>query len=151
MPIRVLKLPIIFLGGGGIYLFCQSICFNYKFYIQYLPLGVYMVWFGWFWRGFLYHTYRVRFHPILDRTSFLIGKNRSTQDAIDLSGSVWFIRLYGYRKKIMWLSAKEKRKMVGGSLKIWDWEGNTTNCSVGLAFGRNIMWLRGKKNRKMVR
>ena len=51
----------------------------------------------------------------------------------------------------MWLSAKKKRKMVGGSLKIWDWEGNTTNCSAGIGFGRNFMWLRAQKNRKIVK
>ena len=110
-----------------------------------------MVRFGWFWRGFLHHTYRVRFHTILDRTSHLESKNRSTQGAVNLSNSVWFIWLYDYGKKIMWLNAKEKRKMVGGSLKIWDWEENTTNCSAGFGFGRNIMWLRAKKKRKMVR
>ena len=51
----------------------------------------------------------------------------------------------------MWLSAKKKIKMVGGSLKIWDWEGNTSNCSAGLGFGRNFMWLRAQKNRKIVK
>ena len=52
---------------------------------------------------------------------------------------------------LMCLSAKKKRKMVGGSLKIWDWEGNTTNCSVGLGFGRNFIWLRAQKNKKIVK
>ena len=37
---------------------------------------------GWFWRGFLHHTYRVLFHPMLDRTSLLKSKNRSTQGAV---------------------------------------------------------------------
>ena len=77
-----------------------------------------MVRFGRFWIGFLHHTYRVWFHPMLDRTSLLKGKNRSIQSAVNLSGSVRFVQLYGYGKKIMWLSTKEKRKMVGGSLKI---------------------------------
>ena len=57
-------------------------------------LGVYMVRFGRFWRDFLHHTYRVRFHPILNRTSLLENKNRSTQGAVNLSGLVRFVRLY---------------------------------------------------------
>ena len=54
-----------------------------------------MIWFGQFWRDFLHHTYRVRFHPMLNRTSLLEDKNQSKQGVVNLSGSVWFVRLYG--------------------------------------------------------
>ena len=56
---------------------------------------VYTVQCSWFWRGFLHHTYRLWFHPILDRTSLLEDKNQSTQGVVNLSGSVRFVRLYG--------------------------------------------------------
>ena len=39
---------------------------------------VYTVQCSWFWRGFLHHVYRLRFHPMLDCTSLLEGKNQST-------------------------------------------------------------------------
>ena len=55
--------------------------------------GVYMVWCGWFWRGFLHHAYGLWFHLMLDCTSLLECKNRSTQGVVNLSGSVWFVRL----------------------------------------------------------
>ena len=58
-------------------------------------LGVYMVRFDRFFRNLLHHASRVRFHPMLDRTSLLECKNWSTQDAVNLSGSVRFIRLCG--------------------------------------------------------
>ena len=62
--------------------------------LQGYELGVYTVWFGRFWRGFLHHGNRVQFHPMLNCTSLLKDKNRSTQGAINLSGSVWFVWLY---------------------------------------------------------
>ena len=58
-------------------------------------LGVYTVRFDWFFRNFLHHASRVRFHPMLDRTSLLECKNWSTQDVVNLSGSMRFIRLCG--------------------------------------------------------
>ena len=54
-----------------------------------------MVQIGRFWRDFLHHTYKVQFHLMLNRTSLLEDKNRSTQGAVNPSGSVWFIWLYG--------------------------------------------------------
>ena len=91
---------------------------------------MYTVRFGCFWRGFTHHTYRVWFHPMLNRTSLLEDKTRSTQGAVNFSSSVLFVQLYH------------------GSLKIWDREGNTTNCSTGLGFGRNIMWLFGWEQKR---
>ena len=58
-------------------------------------LGVYTIRFGRFWRSFLHRAYKVWFHPMLDRTSLLEGKNQSTQTVINLGGSVRFIGLYG--------------------------------------------------------
>ena len=60
-----------------------------------LQLGVYTIRFGWFWRGYLHHAYWVQFHPMLDRTSLLEGKNQSTQGVVNFSSSTQFVQLYG--------------------------------------------------------
>ena len=59
-----------------------------------IQLWVYMIRFDQFWKCFLHHTYRVQFHPMLNHTSLLEDKNRPTQGAVNLSGSMRFIRLY---------------------------------------------------------
>ena len=69
-----------------------------------------MVRFGRFWIGFLHHTYRVWFHPMLDRTSLLKGKNRSIQSTVTLSSSVRFVQLYGYGKKNYVVEYKREEK-----------------------------------------
>ena len=52
--------------------------------------------------------YRVQFHPMLDRTSFLEGKNRSTLGADNLSGLVQFVRLYGLDSYVVECKKEEK-------------------------------------------
>ena len=53
-------------------------------------------------------------------------------------------------KKLCGWGQKIREKWLGGSLRIWDWEGKFTICSAGLGFGRKIMdW--EQKRRKMVR
>ena len=69
---------------------------------------MYIVWFGQFWRGILHHTYRVRFHPMLDHILLLEGKNRSTLGAVNLSSLVRFVRLYGLDSYVVECKKEEK-------------------------------------------
>ena len=114
-------------------------------------LGVSTVRFGQFWRGFLHHTYRVRFHPMLDHTSLLEGKNWSTQGAVNLSGLVWFVRLYGYGKKKLcgwvrkrienWLVEAWKFEIERETLLIVRWDKGLEETLCGWEQKRREKWL----------
>ena len=45
---------------------------------------------------------------MLDRTLLLEGKNRSTQGAVNFSGLVWFVQLYGLDSYVADCKRKEK-------------------------------------------
>ena len=72
-----------------------KICCERIVKMLWMYLGVYTVQCNQFWRGFLHRAYREWFHPMLDRTSLLEDKNRSTQGVINLSGLMLFVWLYG--------------------------------------------------------
>ena len=71
-----------------------KICCERIVKMLWMYLGVYTVQCNQFWRGFLHHAYRMWFHPMLDRTSLLEDKNRSTEGVINLSGLMLFVWLY---------------------------------------------------------